>query len=161
MTTPDIEAVRKPARGCKPMPHALNEAISANLFELLDEPAKDQPVTVEFCGGDQSELRAAYAKAKDQSASGEPTGVEARVCELERQLTAVTEEREQMGKQAHANACEAMEYRRQRDAYAETLREIDRSGMVGNFIHKRHPELAGNSPALPPSVGSGESSTNQ
>jgi hypothetical protein len=50
---------------------------------------------------------------------------------------------------------------RQRDAYAETLREIDRSGMVGNFIHKRHAELAGNKEALPPSVGSGEGSTNQ
>ena len=33
--------------------------------------------------------------------------------ELERQLAAVTEEREQVGKQAHANACEAMEYRSQ------------------------------------------------
>lgn len=33
--------------------------------------------------------------------------------ELERQLAAATEEREQMGKQAHANACEAMSYRRQ------------------------------------------------
>ena len=36
--------------------------------------------------------------------------------------------------------CETLE--RQRDAYAETLREIDRSGMVGNAVRNRHPELA-------------------
>ena len=31
---------------------------------------------------------------------------------------------------------------RQRDAYAKTLREIDESGMIGNTIRNRHPELA-------------------
>lgn len=41
--------------------------------------------------------------------------------------------------------CEAMEYRRQRDAYAQTLRLIAK-GMYcdtrANLIHERHPELA-------------------
>jgi hypothetical protein len=31
-----------------------------------------------------------------------------------------------------------------RDAYAETLREIDLSGLIGNTIRNRHPELAEN-----------------
>lgn len=35
----------------------------------------------------------------------------------------------------------ARDLERKRDAYAETLREIDKSGMVGNVIHHRHPEL--------------------
>ena len=35
---------------------------------------------------------------------------------------------------------------RQRNAYAETLREIDKSGMVGNVIRNRHPELAKEKP---------------
>ena len=34
------------------------------------------------------------------------------------------------------------EAERQRDAYAETLREIDESGLIGNTIRNRHPELA-------------------
>ena len=34
------------------------------------------------------------------------------------------------------------EAERQRDAYAETLREIDASGLIGNTIRNRHPELA-------------------
>lgn len=57
---------------------------------------------------------------------------------------------------------------RQRDTYADTLRIIaesnDRSHQEAAFaklIIERHPELAGNSHALPPSVGSGKSSTNQ
>ena len=37
-----FEAVREPAKECKPMPDALNEAISANLFKLLDEPASGE-----------------------------------------------------------------------------------------------------------------------
>lgn len=87
--------------------------------------------------------------------------------ELERQLAAATEKREQMGKQAHASACEAMEYRRQRDAYAETLREFlslcvvyqkINSEHLEGIIRERHPELAGNIAALPPSVGSGQAS---
>ena len=45
---------------------------------------------------------------------------------------------------ALANLAERLE--RQRDAYAETLREIDKSGMVGNVIHNRHPELAEGKP---------------
>ena len=51
---------------------------------------------------------------------------------------------------------------RQRDAYAETLRDIAKVGhdWERNYIRERHPEL-GNSPALPPTVGSGEGSTNQ
>ena len=40
----------------------------------------------------------------------------------------------------------ARDLERQRDAYAETLREIDKSGMVGNVIHNRHPELAEGKP---------------
>lgn len=38
-------------------------------IEAVREPAKEQPVMVEFCGGDQSELRVAYAKTLDQPAS--------------------------------------------------------------------------------------------
>ena len=52
---------------------------------------------------------------------------------------------------------------RQRDAYAYTLRVILKSAgqHVSDAIRHTHPELAENSPALPPTVGSGESSTNQ
>ena len=42
----------------------------------------------------------------------------------------------------------ARDLERKRDAYAETLREIDRSGMVGNAVRNRHPELAGNDQSL-------------
>ena len=49
-----------------------------------------------------------------RAAGGQWTFLVRDLCrDLERQLTAATQEREQMGKQAHANACEAMEYRRQ------------------------------------------------
>jgi hypothetical protein len=44
---------------------------------------------------------------------------------LERQLAAATEEREQMGKQAHANACEAMRYRRQLAEARTALEKFD------------------------------------
>jgi hypothetical protein len=101
---------------------------------------------------------------------------------LERQLAAATEEREQMGKLAHANACEAMEYRRrlaEKDTQLAEAANVMRAATVliaakGRHntmqaynglrealarIDERHPELAGNKEALPPSVGSGDHST--
>lgn len=56
--------------------------------------------------------------------------------------------------------CERLE--RQRNSYAETLREIAELGIwladipLADIIRKLHPEM-GNTPALPPTVGSGES----
>lgn len=90
---------------------------------------------------------------------------------LERQLAAATEEREQMGKQAHANACEAMEYRRQlaeKDTQLAGAANVMRAATVliaakGRHntmqaynglreaiarIDERHPELAGNVQAM-------------
>ncbi len=80
---------------------------------------------------------------------------------LERQLAAATEEREQMGKLAHANACEAMSYRSQlteaRTAMERLISECDYQASCGSFnpdrielmaarealarIDERHPEL--------------------
>jgi hypothetical protein len=43
-------------------------------------------------------------------------------------------------------ACHARSLERQRDAYAETLREIHDSGMCGNVVFIRHPELSEEKP---------------
>ena len=48
---------------------------------------------------------------------------------------------------------------RQRDAYAETLREIDLSGLIGNTIRNRHPELAENTSAMAPATLEPESTS--
>lgn len=52
----------------------------------------------------------------------------------------------------------ARDLERQRDAYAETLREIAAMDPDWTVIIERHPELA-NSPALPPQAGSGVGSS--
>lgn len=58
---------------------------------------------------------------------------------------------------------EIIRLERQRDAYAETLRVIATANArthhraaFTDLISERHPELAENTPTLPPTVGSGE-----
>lgn len=55
-------------------------------------------------------------------------------------------QRDEARKSAQGLADAMVRYAHQRDAYAETLREIDLSGMVGNVVRNRHPELAQASP---------------